>query len=357
MAEANINQLNECQIDMYLLYAQSLEIQKLYYQTIKENSLNYLKYYLLPKKWLDNLKSKYNYSYIKQQINALDCRDYNTFKQNLLKNKTNSNNNNDNFINEFKSIEANLETKCISIYQFNYPCNFVLVREDIFEKMNINKKLLYEIIIGENNIFIIDNKNIYICTLSFDKNNEDISEFVINIEGFIILNEKKKIKERKRLFKYISNNKGIKNYYKERNINTSIKEKQMMIDKEGEEVGMFFSIEQKQEYITPGNFLEEYINQMYPNEIIQNENELSLSQMSAPQNKETELENQKEKITEVGLKLIFGSQNKINKGKKKAPKCISIKGDIYYYKTHSNYSVCEFNPMPKSNYYNNNNFY
>ena len=353
MSNININQLNTSQTKMCLLYAQSIEIQKLYYQTIRENTLNYLKYYLLPKKWLDELKYKYNYSYMKKQISALDCSDYIVFKQNLLKNNAkNSNNNNNNFMNEFQSIENYMEKKYSSLNHFNYPYNFVLVREDIFEDMNINKKLLYDLIIGEENIFIIDNKNdnknknIFICSISYDKFNEDISEFIVNVDGFLILNEKKKTKETKRLIKYISDNKGIKNYYKERNINITSYEEQIIIDKEGEEVGKFFKIQQKQEYLTPDIFLDEYINQTM------NQNDKVHENIEGDG-----------KITEILLNENFGSKfNKIKESEKKSKtsKCISIKGDIYYYisrdRNNSKYSVCEFNEMPQINYFKNNNY-
>ena len=352
MSNININQLNISQTKMCLLYAQSLEIQKLYYQTIRENTLNYLKYYLLPKKWLDELKYKYNYSYIQKQISTLDFSDYNIFKQNLLKNNSKNNDNNNNFMNEFQSIETYIEKKYSSLYHFNYPFNFVLVREDIFEDMNINKKLLYEIIIGEENIFIIDNKidnknkNIFICSISYDKFNEDISEFIVNVEGFLILNDKKKNKETKRLIKYISDNKGIKNYYKERNINITSYEEQTIFDKEGEEVGKFFKIQQKQEYLTPDEFLDEYINQG----------------MNQNDNVHENIEGDG-KITEILLDKNFRSkinQIKESEEKSKTSKCISIKGDIYYYisrdRNNSKYSVSEFNEMPQINYFNNNNY-
>ena len=370
MSDLNINQLDINQIIMYLLYAQSLEIQKLYSETITENTSYYLKYYLLPKNWLDNLKSKYNYSSIKQQISILDCIDFNTFQGKLLKNKKNNNNNN-NFINEFNSIENNIEKKNISKYNINYLCNFVPVKQDIFVnlKLNINKDLLYDVIIGEENIFLFSNKNVFICSLNFDENNEeDISEFVVNVDAILILNDKKKIKERKKLINFISDNKGIKNYYKERNIDVNKSGEQPLVNKEGEKIGIFLKIQKNEENITPGEFLEEYINIIY-----QNENNISGRQPNVNQNLNNNVNNINNNINDnINNNINSNFNNNINNNinyninnnnfnnninnninnnmigqQKKVPKCITIKGDIYYYFrrniSDSNYSVVEFN--------------
>lgn len=348
--------------EINLLYSQTIELQKLYYQTIYENDSRTSKYYLLPKKWLDNLKSKYNYSSIIQGINILDCHDYNYFREILLKNKENNKYNN-NFINEINTIENNIEKETISKYSINYPINFVPVKPDIFE--NLNKKLLYDLIIGEGNIFIFDNdkqhknQNIFICSINSNENTEDISDFSVNVDSILILKEKKRTKERNKFIKYISENKGIKNYFKQRKIDANKIGEQIVYNNEDEEVAIFYKIKNKEENQTPNSFIEEYIKKIYSEE------------------KEEEKEG---KSTTFCLKEIYGNKfkviqekkenkniNKINEnkiinqseGNIKKPKLITINGDIYFYlKRHgiNNSFVYIFNENLNNNSsYNNNN--
>ena len=70
--------------EMNLLFAQSLEFQTLYSQPI--DSFHTYKYYLLPKQWLDEYKETYNYNVVK--LKSDKYTDYNSFKSDLLKNKT-----------------------------------------------------------------------------------------------------------------------------------------------------------------------------------------------------------------------------------------------------------------------------
>lgn len=321
MNQSNFNQLNINQKEIYLLYAQSVELQYLYNLTLEKNNYNTLKYYLLPKKWLDFLKAKYNYSSIKQEIKYEDCLDYNKFKQNI----SNIIKNNYNLKEELNLIENYVEKKYIPKYKMHYPQDFIPVRQDIFE--NLNDDLLYDIIIGEKNIFIFDNnkqnlnKNIYICSIKVNNENinEDISEFEINIDSILILDDKKKNREKKKLFQYISENKGIKNYYKERNIDPNKFGEQIIYDKEDDEIGIFFNfINKENEYQTPDGFMQEYINQFIPKE----ESEIEIER------------NNNSNYTEKKLIYVFGQKFK-NEPKEqiepKKPKCVTIYGDIYYY--------------------------
>ena len=312
--QANINQLNVNIKEMYLLYAQTIELQYLYNSRIEKNSYKTLKYYLLPKKWLDYLKSKYNYSSIKQEIKIEDCLDYNKFKQNISK----MINNNYNINKELNLIDNYIDKKYIPKFKMNYPQNFIPVRQDIFE--NLNNDLLYEIIIGEENIFIFDNnkhcpnKNIFICSinLNHENENEDISEIEVNIDSIIILDDKKKIKEKKKLIQYISDSKGIKNYYKERNINSNTIGEQIIYDKEDDEIGIFYNFKNKEDkYQTKDDFMGEYINILKPKE-------------------EPEKEEQKN-VTEMKLIAALGQKFTKQSIKPKKSKCITIYGDIYYY--------------------------
>lgn len=339
MKQANIKELNINQKEMYLLYAQSIELQYLYNLSIEKNSNNILKYYLLPKKWLDHLKVKYNYSSIKQEIKYEDCLDYNKFKQNISKRI----NNNNNINKELNLIENYIEKKYIPKYKMNYLENFIPVRQDIFE--NLNDDLLYEIIIGEGNIIIFDNnkqkpnKCIFICSINsnYENENEDISEFMVNIDSFLILDDKKKIKEKKKLIHYISGNKGINNYYKERNIDSSKIGEQIIYDKEEDEIGIFFNFNKKEDiYQTPNGFMEEYINKFIPKEKQIKKHESSQSQIKDPGKEQKNL-------TEMKLINAFGPNidvYKLNQPKKPLPKCITIYGDIYYYLKQRNKNNC-----------------
>lgn len=357
MNESIIQREDSITKKIYLLYSQALELHKLYYQTIFENESRILKYYLLPKKWLDNLKYKYNYSSIIQNINIVDCYDYNSFKEKILIDKINDKNNN--FINEINTIENDLEKVSIPKYSINYPRNFVPIKPDILE--NLNKNLLYELIIGEKNIFIFDNdeknknKNIFICSMNPNENSEDISDFTINVDSILILKDKRKIKEKKKLIKFISENKGIKNYYKERKIDVNKIGEQIIYDNEEEEVGIFYQIKKdNEEYKTPDPFFEEYIERTFPQKKI----------------KEDEKEG---KDTVWALQKAFGTfkminekndnDNKIIQKKEennKKTKLITINGDIYYYlnkhEIRDNCIVSVFNEnILNNNSYNNNN--
>ena len=319
--QGNINQLNINQKEIYLLYAQSIELQYLYNLTIEKNNYNSLQYYLIPKKWLDFLKSKYNYSSIKQEIKQEDCLNYDQFKQNISK----IINNNYNLYQELNLIENYIEKKYIPKYKINYPEDFIPVRKDIFG--NLDDDLLYEIIIGEGNIFIFDNnkqnpnKNIFICSINYEKENEDISEFEVNIDSIIILDDKKKIKEKKKLLQYISGNKGIKNYYKERNIDPNRFGEQIIYDKEDDEIGIFYNCKNKEDkYQTPDCFMEEYINKLIPP-------------------KEEEPENKQNNYTEMKLDGVFGKKYKNEQPKPKKLKCVTIHGDIYYYLKQRNKNI------------------
>ena len=308
----------EKKLEMSLLYTQSIEIVKLYHQEIKKNILNILKYYIVPKKWLDNYKSKNNYDSNKEEI---------PFSDNINQKKINIDLNE-----EINSIESLKETGSIEKYKICYPKNFTLVKKEIFN--NLNEIYLYEVIIGEKNIFIFDNnkeskdKNIFICSLNYENNyRDDITNFFINVDSIIIIDENRKDKEVEKLFNFISEKKGIKNYYKERNINVSNTGEQIIYNKEEEKIGIFYKL------LNGGNL----------NEIKIQDNDL----MDYLHNSNS---SNKRGITKIGIKAILNSKNikekEENKIKDKS-KCITIYGDIYYYLKkneikNDNFSVSEY---------------
>ena len=308
--------MEEKKLEMSLLYAQSREIIKLYFQEIQKNKINILKYYIVPKKWLDNYKLKNNYSSIKEENPSSDNIDYQN-KINLLDE-------------ELKSIESLKEKEFIEKYNINYPKNFTLVKKEILN--NLNEEYLYEVILGEKNIFIFDNnkenknKTIFICSLNYENDYKlDITDFVINVDSIIIIDEKSINKEIEKLFNFISEKKGIKNYYKERNIDVSNIGEQNIINKEEDKVGIFYQL-------LNGNNLNE-------NKIEENDMMKILINNNNSKNK-----------TEIGIKAIFKfnaeKKKEENKPKKKS-KCITIYGDIYYYLKrneieNSNCSITEY---------------
>ena len=296
----NNNQLDENSIKLYLIYAQSIELQNLYFQQISKNYVP-LKYYLFPKQWLDDYKTKYNYSLVKKNSKPEDCQDYNSFKSKLLNNYRIENNLDVEF-------PVRLATDSILKQKIHYPKDFVPIRQDIFENVK-NKNLLYELVIGEENIFIFDNnsdKNIFICTLNLEDDDRE-EEFIVNVDGILILNDKKKSREKKKLFNLISESKGINNYYKERNINVKEKGEQKVKDKNGEEIGSYYQIKLKNdEYNTPDGFLEEYINELInQNEIINNNN---INKLKGHQNIDIAKINDNDNETFVQLQTFFNKQ-------------------------------------------------
>lgn len=297
--------IEQKKLEMSFLYTQSIEIIKLYHQEIKKN-INILKYYIIPKKWLDNYKLKNNYSSIKEDIPLSDEIDYNILKVN---NKINYD------LNE-NLIESLKETEFIENYKICYPKNFILVKQEIFNKLN--KIYLYEVIFGEKRIIIFDNnkksknKNIFICSLKFENDyTKDITDFVINVDSIIIIDENKIDNEIKKFLNFISENKGIKNYYKERNINVDIIGQQIIYNKEEDKIGIFYQLLNKVDFDKnkiEENYLLEYLN---------NNNR-----------------SDKKGFTKIGIKAIckFKEQKSKEENKKKnKSKCITIYGDIYYY--------------------------
>jgi hypothetical protein len=310
--------IEEKKLEMSLLYNQSIEIIILYHQEIKKNILNILKYYIVPKKWLDNYKLKNNYDSIKEEI---------PFSDNINQNKINNDLNE-----ELNSLESLKEKEFIEKYKIFYPKNFTLVKKEIFNSLKeIN---LYEVIFGEKNIFIFDNnienknKNIFICSLNYENDyREDITNFFINVDSIIIIEENRKDKEMEKLFNFISEKKGIKNYYKERNINVSNIGKQIIYDNEEEKIGIFYQL------LNGGN-----LNKIQENDLMEYLNNNNNS-------------NNKKSITRIGINAICNNlkeeKKKEEKKKKNKSKCITIYGDIYYYLKkneikNDNFSISEY---------------
>jgi hypothetical protein len=309
--------IEEKKLEMSLLYNQSIEIIKLCHQEIKKNLLNILQYYIVPKKWLDSYKLKNNYDSIKEEIPFSD----NQNKINIDLNE------------ELNSLESLKETELIEKYNICYPKNFTLVKKEILN--SLNEIYLYDVIFGEKNIFIFDNnkenknKTIFICSLNYENDYRyDITDFFINIDSIIIIDENRKDKEIEKLFNYISEKKGIKNYYKQRSIKVSNPGEQIIYNKEEEKIGIFYQLS------NGGNLNDNKIQENDLMDYLNNNNS-----------------NNKKSCTKIGINAIFKNSKKGEEmekiNKKNKSKCITIYGDIYYYlkkneSKNENFSISEY---------------
>ena len=234
--------MEDFNLDMSILYAQSLEIQLLYNESIDKNSINILKYYLFPKCWVDKYKKENNYESNKKIIKNKSIN-FIQLSSVFLNPNISTTNNNLFLRNAFKNNIPILkkETNTISKKYISYPIDFFLIKEDILKSntdfSSFNKSdCLYELIIGENNIFIFDNtskKNIFICSIYCD--NEDIDEFIINIDYILIFKEENTFLDEMK--NYICG-KGINNYFLKREITIKEKVEQKIKKDENDEIGI-----------------------------------------------------------------------------------------------------------------------
>ena len=210
-----------------------------------ENEKSLEKYYIINKKWFNKLtkifeeEEIFNNNIVFESfeninnIYYLDNNQINNIYELLIERiKLLSTDSDNNFIPEFENDQQN---------GIQYPKNFILISEVYLNKFSTdfgieikNKdKALYNILCGENNIFIKDNNqnnNIYfICNnLLFSLRAEKIFKF--NDEHYF----------QREINLYIKN-KGLQNYYNVRKLDLNLKN-QNIIDKECENIGDFISI-------------------------------------------------------------------------------------------------------------------
>ena len=271
-SEIEIEQILSKNSEMALLYIQSLEIQMLYNQEIPKNKFNPIKYYLVPKKWIDEYKNLFNYNTIKQKYINIDFSDYNSLKSKILQSSSFLSKNSDSSMNsKIPQIENNFTQ--IPRYQIEYPNDFFPVKEEILQQyFNGKKEYLYELIIGENKIFVIDNKskkNIFVCSLNYDnEDSEEIDDFTINVDYILTYNKENIFKQE--LKNFISENRGFNKYCKERHLNINIKTDQEINSEKGK-IGIFLQTSNAS-FNTPNVFIKEYVENVEnqnPNNIYQ----------------------------------------------------------------------------------------
>ena len=206
---------------------------------------NWEKYYIINKKWFNKL------------IKIFENDDAYNDDNFVIENFDSINNVNNMNINQKKKLDELfihrikiLENENLFIPEFDinqetgikYPQNFVLIPEkylneflqefDIDININSISKYLYDILIGENYLFIKDNENINTYFVGYNL------LFLINIEKIFIFDNEKYFE--KEINKYIKD-KGLINYYEERNID-EYQPIQNIYDKEQEKIGQFISL-------------------------------------------------------------------------------------------------------------------
>ena len=234
--------------EMALLCANFKELNSLINQKLSQEKVELLKYYLLPKEWLDDYKEKNDYKNIVSHINFYMMKDYQTFKA-LLEDENSFNSNFRNIkIKQFKgTINQPSQNEALnisnSIYQnISCPKNFMPIKEEIikeytsfnFEFSN-NILFLYNILLGEGNLFIFDNKNklnIFICI--YDNKNEIYTPIsLLSFEDETGINE---------MIRCICDKHGINNYYNEKNIYINNTKEQSIFNNENIKIGSYINL-------------------------------------------------------------------------------------------------------------------
>ena len=312
--KSNKNEISQKKLEAYLLYGQSLELIKLYNQEFGEKFLEKEKFYLVDKKWLDNYKINLEFNLIKEDAEQYQYDSYEIFKSKItsrLKRNTTK-----------KPLKINppkLEQELLTDYGILMPKNFVLVKKEILESSFLKSVLTYDIIIGEKNIFIFDNKsensktdNIFICSMKFNEDNDDITDFVIDVDDILILNKQFAVEEKKYFFEIIKDGKGINNYFKARKLNNNKLGEQLIYGNNDINIGILFKVrnkKNKEEENINEMFLNEYIIKKYPQDIY------------------------KKSITKIILNSIL-NESKVENNQssiQQNSKCITIYGNLYYY--------------------------
>ena len=150
--------IKKCQ--MSLLYLQTKEVKLLY----SKNIVNQKIYYLVDKEWFNNFKQSnfyndaveefkniedINYDNLKEKL----CNDYHIDKSQLVSNLENISGNK-----EYLCKRKSFNKDNINV---SYPAEFQLVKQEFFtyiQKERLDDCPLYKILIGNQSIIIIDNK-------------------------------------------------------------------------------------------------------------------------------------------------------------------------------------------------------
>ena len=168
-------------------------------------------------------------------------------------------------VNLRKLIEQKLlETKFNKIKDFQYPIDFEIINENFLEFLEGADiyQLKYDMIIGDNLIFIIDknNKKIsYACSIY--KNDFSVETiFFFKKEEYLY----------REIEVHIKNKGGLENYYKERNFSPNNRESQKILNKDNKYIGEILIIRNKDGGVEENNLIKNYEkeNNFYSNKVV-----------------------------------------------------------------------------------------
>lgn len=206
--------------------------------------IEYEKYYVLKKDWYNKLLKMYesdnNYNdnnYIvdsMKKVPDLTGLNFDEINSKYLKfNKRKEEIQEENLFRlEYESIK-NLEEK--------YPKNFDLIKKNILDDalnaidipLDNFKKYLYEILMGENYLFVKENNKEIIYVYYLNENNFEIAAILNYNQKTTFIDEMKK---------YIYNRGGLEYYYYKRSIKLELNKKQKIINREKDEIGYLVNI-------------------------------------------------------------------------------------------------------------------
>ena len=146
--------------------------------------------------------------------------------------------------------EKSFPVEFVQIDDYKYPKDFIFMEDFSFEFLNddIKKKYKYEMILGNNLLFIIDNVNnkiVYVCSADKDK---------FSIEAIFIFDNETNLKKLiESEFKKVEN---ISQYYKNKNFSLSIiEEPQRVFDENDNYIGDIIIIK-RQKNINENNLVD-----------------------------------------------------------------------------------------------------
>ena len=302
-----ISENNEPKKEAYLLYWQYLDLIKLYYSKYTkiegENSNKFKQYYLVDKDWINQYKSLIDYNLVVKEANQYEYDEFLEKLEQKIKLYGRE---------TIKKLKSSESLKKQMYNDYIIPQNFDIIKPGTFDP-NFEKEFTkYDVIFDNQHIIIFDYKNIeptkkaiFICSIQFNENTDDITDYYINIDYILSLFNQS---ERNFFSNEITYN-SIESYFKSRNIQINYNQQQNIYDK-GQIVGLFkpfFNIN-----IRKGQ---------------KNDDLLSLDDL-------------KNKYPDYF------------KNKNRRPKCITISGDLYYYLNENN---CEISEYINSNNNNNSN--
>ena len=210
--------INKISVFLTQLYYQNDELKYKIENPIPEE-IEFEKFYIISSIWLKKYKNKFNYNKLCKYLseNVLESKKGKKNKRNNFKLIENLEN-----FDELKDKNLFYANKITDhVFNFKYPVDFTIIRENLFELLieffNFDLKENYEILFGDDQIFIKDlnNKDLdvyYICNCN--DNSYKVQYIIISkeetfFEGFIdkfcrgkyikgikLFREKKKLSER-----------------------------------------------------------------------------------------------------------------------------------------------------------------